>query len=252
MRADFVVVGQPGICSEAQVLKRPEDLNVQKLVSDTRVKRFDPGVLSRLPGIDKMEQHVVIDRPLQHRAGDVLRAVIDAQAAGVASDSGDVIKRTDHAPAREREIRIEGQPFARKAILDRQQANFPFCHQILVHKVQAPLFIYSRGSWRNVPAHQPYAPLLARPHLQAFLAVKPTQALMVHHDVLALEENLQAAPAEARPLLCDAAEPIANELVIRRLARLVAHRRPWTVRKAAGLALAQALDLERPHRFFAR
>ena len=78
------------------------------------------------------------------------------------------------------------------------------------------------------------------------------KVVVVHHDALSPEQYFQSPPAKARPLLCDAAQPIADELVIGRFARFVSYRWPRAVRKAAGLPFTQAFDLERPHRFFAR
>jgi hypothetical protein len=85
-----------------------------------------------------------------------------------------------------------------------------------------------------------------------FVAVEAPQALVVHHDPLSLEQNLQPPPSEARPFLRDAAQPIADQLVIGSFARFVSHRWLRAAGKAAGLSFAQALGLQRPHRFFAR
>ena len=61
MRADLVVILEPRAGRITQLRKRSKVLHVEELVADAGVKRFDPGILRRLAGIDEMQQHVVID-----------------------------------------------------------------------------------------------------------------------------------------------------------------------------------------------
>src|SRR5579862_1048159 len=124
MRAYLVVVDQPFVSPIANLRKSLERLNVEKLVTNARIERFDPSVLSGLAGVDEMQQHVMIDRPLQHDAGDIFWAVVDSKSRWISADGGDVVERSNDAAAGERKVWIKREPFAAKPVLDRKQPDF--------------------------------------------------------------------------------------------------------------------------------
>ena len=111
MRPHFVVVDEPDVSGLANLRQGPERIGVEKLIAHAPVKRFDPGILRRFARINKVQLDVVIDRPLQHDPGAVFGPVVDSQSRWVAAYRGDVVERTDHSPAGQREIGVDGKAF---------------------------------------------------------------------------------------------------------------------------------------------
>lgn len=142
MRTDLVVVHEPGVSGASDLRERAKVLHVEELIADAGVESFDPSVLRRFARIDE-----VIDRPLQHRRRHVFRSVIDPQAIGISTNGGNFVERADNTATCEREIGIKSETFSTEAIFDREQARFPARHQLLLHEVEAPLFVEPRRRW---------------------------------------------------------------------------------------------------------
>src|SRR5579872_7410707 len=99
MRPNLVVIDEPRIGADAQLGERSEILYVEELIADARVERFDPCILRGFSGIEEMQHNIVVNRPLQHRAGDVLRPIINAKALGISADLCDLVERSNNASA---------------------------------------------------------------------------------------------------------------------------------------------------------
>lgn len=131
-------------------------------------------------------------------------------------------------------------------------ADFPPREQALVHEIESPFFVEFRRRRRRVPADRSDASLLSGPNLQALLAINAAQTLVIHDDLLALEQNLEPSPTESWSLLHQASQPVAYELVVGGLAALVPHGCSRASRDDARLPFAEPLVFEGLHRFFAR
>lgn len=76
-----------------------------------------------LARIDEVQVVLVLDELLQHREGNVLWAIVDAQTVWLSSHRGAFIECADYSKACWREIRIQSKTFTSRTIFDRQNAD---------------------------------------------------------------------------------------------------------------------------------
>ena len=122
------------------------------------------------------------------------------------------------------------QAFPREVVDDRQDAEAPAIGERIRQEVQAPALIGALRQRHRRPRAQGTLAAAAPAHLQPFLAVEPTELLVVHDDAFAGEQDVQP------PI----AEPPANG---GQLAQPCPHRR--IVRPAAAIADRCAIGSER-------
>ena len=78
MGSDFVVVDQPFRGCVASVIQRQERMQVEELVSNFTVERFDMRVLDRLTWIDEVQIDLAFGSPAEHRVARQLRPVVES------------------------------------------------------------------------------------------------------------------------------------------------------------------------------
>ena len=76
MRSDFVVVFPPLIDDVSCVMHGSEPVLVETAIAELAVKRFHECVLRRFSWLDKMQLHVLILCPEEHRLARQFRAVV--------------------------------------------------------------------------------------------------------------------------------------------------------------------------------
>lgn len=66
MRPNSVVVVEPLVGRGSKFRQRSEQMEVEELIADATVERFDPGVLCGLPGLDEDQLDIVNGGPFEH------------------------------------------------------------------------------------------------------------------------------------------------------------------------------------------
>ncbi len=119
-----------------------EDVFVEKLVADPRVKALDFGVLGWLTGSDEVKAYVALGGPLQQQMRVDLGTVVGSQKALVSAVSGNlVVERTYDARCREREVDLESECFASVVVDDRENASSAAAHKTATEKFDGPSLI---------------------------------------------------------------------------------------------------------------
>jgi hypothetical protein len=227
-------------------------MQVEKLIAHAGVERFNPGVLGWLTRIDKVQLDVVLDRPFHHGTSGIFGAIVHSYTSRVAAHFSHFVERTNHPSTRQRTIDVEGQPFAAEPVFKRQDTHLWSGPEPVFHKVQPPFVIELHRRWRHRPTNEPYPPPFARLHLQLFLGVDAPQAFVIHHDAVAAQEDLEHAPAGAQSLRGKHPQTLAHGLIAIDPLRAVLGRAPRAFDDATGLPMAHAIQLQGPHRLFAR
>ena len=128
-----------------------------------------------------------------------LGAVVGHDRPWPTAQATDTIQFASHARARERCVGDECQALARVVVNDSEHPEEATVRDRAGEKIEAPARIgpirHAHGPAR---AQRPFA-AAAPAHLQLLLAIEPPQLLLVHHDALAIQHDVDPAVAEPPP-----------------------------------------------------
>jgi hypothetical protein len=85
-------------------------------VPDGSIVALDVSILLGLAGLDMLDGYSSLLRPRQERATDQFRAVVDTNGEGLSSPLDDTVQRACHPLRRQREVRLDAQPFTVEVI----------------------------------------------------------------------------------------------------------------------------------------
>src|SRR5262245_30308792 len=100
------------------MLERHKLGDVQALVAQSPVERFDQSILDRLAGPDKVELNAVAPRPLVQEPRGELAAVVDSDRPGQGASLRQPLQSFGHLLAGERETGLQHQTLATPLIDD--------------------------------------------------------------------------------------------------------------------------------------
>src|SRR5258706_7756210 len=99
MSAMSIAVDSPVLDLLDRVRKTREPVQVETLVAKPAVEALDEAVLHRLAGLDEVELHSVLERPLIERSTCELRAVVDHDRSRQAALGREPIEHSSHSRA---------------------------------------------------------------------------------------------------------------------------------------------------------
>ena len=98
-------------------------MSVEELISDSTIERFDLRVLSRLSGIDEVQDNATIGAPLEHLTVRKFAAVVEANGRRKTALVDDVVKLMNDSCASKRIIDFNRKAFARLIVDDVHRAD---------------------------------------------------------------------------------------------------------------------------------
>jgi hypothetical protein len=105
-----------------------------------------------------------------------------------------------------------------------QGSKPPAIEQRIRHKIHPPAFVELAGTgWENP---QLTGPFLSPPQSdrEAFFAIDPVDALLVHHPALSPQQHMDALKAKPRPRLRQFTDTSSNRTIIPRMRPIIPTR----------------------------
>ena len=187
MKAHIVVVFLPSQGPLPNLEDAHEAADVEELVADAAVKRFDLRVLRRFPGIDEVQVNVALGTPTKHCTTCKFRAIVKSNGLWKAAIECRILEKSNHVVASKREGNLEHNAFTREIIDDVHRAKRSPDDKLIMHEVDRPSLIWASDRRNDVSTDVAHLALLSRPHLQLAFTIGSQQ-------------YLQSAPAEPRSL----------------------------------------------------
>ena len=196
MGAFLVVVGPPCGDDPAGVGEPVEQVFVEAFIAQATVEAFDEAVLHRFARRDVVPLDPVLVGPLEHGVRRELRPVVADHHAGTPSLADDAIELAGNADPGQGRVDDEGEAFAGEVVDDGQDAEASAVAQNVRYEVDGPTLVHPlRDRHRCSRSDRPLAPT-ASPDRQAFLAVEPEDALVVHVRPRSSQKDVQPPVAE--------------------------------------------------------
>jgi hypothetical protein len=160
-------------------------VGVEALLAQSSVERLHERVVDRLAWPAEVERHAMLVGPAIERVRHELRAVVDPDPLGRAAHGNDGIERIGDLLAGDALVHHDGQRLAREHIEQRQRAQAPAVEQRVRHEVHRPdLVRHRRLDAFDAVRRADVAVRAFDPQIQAFLAIQPPHALVVHDEAL--------------------------------------------------------------------
>ena len=186
-----------------------EDVFVEALVTQLSVETFDVRVLDRLSRLNESQPYVVLVCPGIHRSADEFRAVIDGDDFRQPTGGSESIQNSSNAQPWQGMIDLHCGAFSGHVVHDSQDPEPSSVPQTVGDEIHRPVLIRLLRTVKHDPkVADAFLSLLAAQR-QAFLTIKPFDALMVHQMTFANEQNMKSRRTEFSPLLCQFSEPDA-------------------------------------------
>lgn len=213
MRSDLVVVLPPRRDNGAGVFQRDESVFIEALVAELPVESFDVGILGGLARLGQHQLHPVGLCPLIQRAAGELRSLIGPDGRGVSTKSADRLQDVCDALAVDATTYSDLDSFLGAIVDDRQTLDRRARGERVEDEVHGPGVIGPRWDLQWPALHRHPLTLAAFANGQAGLAVKAVHALVVDHEALPFDQDVQAAVAEAAAFAGQFHQPLLQAIV---------------------------------------
>lgn len=208
MRPVVIVIDPPVVDPLPGVGHRSEPCGIEALLPDAAVESLDIGVIAGFPWAREVQLDLVEISPLVKQSAGELGAIIDANTPRLPPEPDDPVEllhdlvRPKICPRRCRES------LSRMAIHNRQNPERLVVKELVRHKVHRPDIVHRTGlcARRSVAARAP-PPQAAGTGRQAFFAVEPVDAIMVHRPPFPPLQDMEPAIALANPALGQILQP---------------------------------------------
>jgi hypothetical protein len=207
------------------------------------LERFDIGVVDRLARSAEIRRHAGFIGPTVQGVRDELRAVVETYALGRTPLQDDPPDDIGHIVACDALIDFDCQSLAREHVEQRQSSKPTPVEQSIRHEVHRPNLVWPIHSRSFDPmrgADMSSGP--PNPQIQAFLAIEPTYALVVHGQSLPSQNDMNPAITEANPRRSDLPNAVSKKSLIVAF-RPVPMCRPIEPRNRATATLADPISL---------
>jgi hypothetical protein len=134
-------------------------------------------------------------------------AVVEAQRFWQTALKGNRFQYTDHAAATEAAFDFDRQALSREVVDDHQSPKRATAGERIVHEIQGPPLVWAGDRRDRVSANIAHFALLARPDLQAELAVDASHSMLAGRNSFATQQNQQSTPAPTRALGSEFLQP---------------------------------------------
>ena len=176
---------------------------VQELVSHPPVEALDVRVLDGLSGPDEVQFHPALAGPrVEHSAGE-LRPVVHGDDLGKPSELTKSLEYTCDAAPVDAGVHLDGQALPGEVVDDVQEAEPPSALQRIEHEVHRPALVGAHRRFGcNAQSRRHLLPSLPWAEGEAFFAIEPQDALVVHLEAFTPKQDVEALVSEARALGC--------------------------------------------------
>jgi len=145
MRANRIVVAAPAFDDDLGFVQGVEDLAVEQLVAQARIKTFDEAVLPRAAGGDVGGLCADRGDPLPHRRGEELRPIIGPNVLGHAAQDEQIREEIDDVDRFEPTRHPNGQALMGELVDNIEQADFAPVMGTLLEKIVGPDMVGAIG-----------------------------------------------------------------------------------------------------------
>src|SRR5690606_30092462 len=144
VRPDVIEIEPPRFDAAPRVGQAKKPVQIEALVAKLSVEALDEAVLDRLTRSDEGQGHASLVGPLLERPAGALRAVVEDDAAGVATAlSSDGVQDSPDSMTGERGVDLDRQAFARGVVDDVERTKDAAAGQRVAHEVERPLDVGS-------------------------------------------------------------------------------------------------------------